>query len=83
MREILWAALCPIVAILVLFFFRFRQAVSTTGGRRRMGNLLVIARHSPKVTSSYIDFRIVVSHYLNASEVKLEVKRSEADMNAK
>ena len=38
----------PPLAILALFFFRFRQGVSTTGGRRRRGNLLAVGRHSPR-----------------------------------
>ena len=42
----------PGLAILALFFFRFRQAVSTTGGRRRWGNLLAVGRHSPKDSAS-------------------------------
>ena len=52
----------PPLAILALFFFRFRQAVSTTGGRRRRGESVssklgknLRALHDPKGWESPID----------------------------
>ena len=38
----------PPLAILALLRFRFRQAGSTTGDRRRRGNLLAVGHHSPR-----------------------------------
>ena len=37
-------AVPPLLAILAVFFFRFRMAVSTTGGRRRRENLLAVGQ---------------------------------------